>query len=119
MSKFKKFKVRGSDRFMVDGKLVSESKIPPHILKILSNVPTFDDDIPEPVVSNKCVFCGEKTKLTRFLNLVTIPICDEHYHSETVGNTIKRFKESLSGDAEQPNQLEQEKAQEAFQEKEG
>lgn len=93
MTKFKTFKVRGTSRYMRDGKLIGESKVPSHILKILSNIPEYDDAVPEPVVSNKCVFCGETTKLTRFLNLQTIPICDEHYHSKTVGETVKQYKE--------------------------
>lgn len=91
--KWKTFKVRGSARYMADGKLISGGNVPPHVLKTLQNVPTFDDAVPEPVVSNLCVFCGKETKLTRYLDLQTIPICDEHYHSKTVGETVKQAKE--------------------------
>jgi hypothetical protein len=44
----------------------------------------------------QCIFCGQYAKYTRFINLQTIAICEEHYYSTTVGQTAQRIREKTN-----------------------
>lgn len=77
-------------RYMKDNRFVAKADIPADVLVKL-NVGMEVDDTPvekEPLV---CIFCGLGTKITRFLNQQTIAVCEEHYYSKNVGQTVQQF----------------------------
>lgn len=89
---YKKLKHPYGTRYMANGRLISEGKVPSHVLKVLENVPTFDDNIEKEKVVKVCIFCGVETKLSRFIRLQTIPICEEHYYSESTGRIVQQLR---------------------------
>lgn len=77
-------------RYMKDNRFVKKADIPADVL-IKLNVGMEVEDKPvekEPLV---CIFCGMGTKITRFLNMQSIAICEEHYYSKNVGQTVQQF----------------------------
>lgn len=82
---------RGTTRFMFKGKFVKKSNIPPDVL-IKLQVGMSVDVTPVEKVPLTCIFCGLGTKITRFLNLQSIPICEEHYYSTNVGQVIQQLR---------------------------
>lgn len=89
--KYKRFQVRGQDRYMLDGKMISKLKIPPHILKNLQGKSEIDTEEAEPTVDNKCIFCGTETKMSRFINLQSIALCSEHVYAKTTGEVVQQY----------------------------
>lgn len=87
--------IRGSkgDRYMFKGKLVKTASVPRDvIIKLNVGMPSVDV-APIEKVPLTCIFCGMGTKITRFLNLQSIPICEEHYYSKNVGQIVHKFNE--------------------------
>lgn len=86
----------GINRFMKDGRFTKVDQIPLDELDRL-----FGRKEPEPVVipmptelkPKSCVFCGMYTTWNKLVNSQTIPICQEHYYSETTGKIVQRVKE--------------------------
>ena len=65
----------------------------------------------KPVVdtSKSCIFCGQPAKYQRFVQLRTIPICEEHYYSETVGKIAEKLREKSNEGPEQTEEAVKEK----------
>jgi hypothetical protein len=47
----------------------------------------------EPSFSKACIFCGEHSNLTRFVNLQRVALCETHYYSETIGKVAQKIRE--------------------------
>lgn len=97
---YKTIKAKNGIRYMKDGKFVSKATIPANIYVELEgkepgNVVDDTDVKPEAPVK-ECIFCGKVTKLSRFLNMQTIPLCEEHYYSETTGRVVQKYKEKYA-----------------------
>jgi hypothetical protein len=100
---------RGKTRFMKDARFVSPDKIPLDELDKLFGRKAPEPE-PEPVepeikpvfkITEKiCVFCREYTTLVRLINGQTIPICTNHYYSETTGRIVQRIREIEHAEAE-------------------
>lgn len=86
--------IKGSNgvRYMLNGKFVKKSSIPQDVL-IKLNVGMEVDEKPVEKQPLECIFCGAPTKIVRFLNMQTIAVCEEHYYSKNVGQTVQRFNE--------------------------
>lgn len=96
MSLYKTFMVRGGKRYSKDGRLVAAANIDPKILQILHNTDTYEDgqeEIVQTLPEKACIFCGAVSKWTKFVNLQTVYICDEHYYSESTGKIAQKVRE--------------------------
>lgn len=74
-------------------KFVSKKDIPANVLKLLSTQDEVDDSgmqLERP--NNECVFCGMATKLSRIVNQQTVAICEQHYHSESLGRIAQQVR---------------------------
>lgn len=88
VSDYKLIKSGNGFRYMLNGRLVKRDSIDPEIIVALHNLP----DNPKPEV-RVCFFCGEGCKHSRFINLQTIYLCDDHYYSKTVGQIAQKMRE--------------------------
>lgn len=88
---YKLIQGKNGQRYMRNGRLVSESKVPEDIIEKLKIDPVYDDSYIEP--SKSCIFCGQQSKLSRFINLQHVPICEEHYQEMTVGKIVQKLRE--------------------------
>lgn len=90
---YKTFKAKGgSIRYMLDGRLVKKSSIPADVL-IKLNVGMEVDEKPVEKKELTCIFCDAPTRITRFLNMQSIAVCEEHYYSKNVGQTVQRLNQ--------------------------
>jgi len=82
---YKKIKGRGGFRYL-DGnnRFIAKDKIPKEELDKL-------DGVPSPM--GGCIFCDKPAVYTRFINLQTIVLCEEHYYSQTVGQIAHKLRE--------------------------
>lgn len=74
---------------------IKKDKIPGNILPLLKvgGPPISDDNLKIESPLHPCVFCKAFTKTSRFINLQTIYICEEHYYSKTTGQIIQQVRE--------------------------
>jgi len=110
--KYKKVVTKdGRTMFFENGKMVSDSRIPQSILKNLEDGVEISINTPDPETvdetpstapqldSNKnvCIFCGDESSKTKFLNLQTVHLCEEDYQNHTVGEIVSRVKTTPIG----------------------
>jgi len=82
-------------RYLKDGRFIKFADVPDNILSQLRDHSTAEEE-PEVHVK-KCIFCGAFGRYTRFVNLQTIELCEEHYYSESVGKIVHKLKETQNG----------------------
>jgi hypothetical protein len=72
-------------RYMRDGKFISKDKVTTEELNEL-----YEQTKPDP---KACLFCGKHSKLTRFVNMQTLFLCEEHYHDKNIGQIAQKLRE--------------------------
>lgn len=93
MSEYKKFMLRGKPRYLgPNKKFIKEENIPADVFIRLQNETIVSTE--QPITDKNCIFCGVGgCKMTRFINLRTIYLCEEHYYAETIGKIAQRLRE--------------------------
>lgn len=106
MSDYRKIKVRNGFRYLYNNRLVKKESVPVSVLEQLET----QDTVPEPVtetvtqeiqpeVDKSCIFCGQHSTSSRFINLQTIFICEEHYYTTNVGQIAQKMRERETANA--------------------
>lgn len=106
MIKYKKIVAKnGKEMFYKNGTLTKVGTIPTSILNNLEDGVELSVGTPNPETvdethedapklhpkDNVCIFCGEPSTRTRFLNMNTIYLCDEDYTNNTTGKIVAQF----------------------------
>lgn len=78
---------KGKTRF------IKKADIPKDILEQVDKNNQYTDDGHAIGLAKVCLFCGQYAPLTRFLNLKTVALCNEHYYSETIGKIAAKIRE--------------------------
>lgn len=91
--------LNNSKLFVKDKALIKKTEVPANIYDQLINadIGTVIDDAEVKVVEaplKLCIFCKQPTKLTRFVNLQTVYLCEEHYHDKTIGQVAQQIREN-------------------------
>lgn len=82
-------------RYLYKGKLIKTADVPADIMEQLKDHASAEVATePQP---KACIFCGAYGRFTRFVNLQTIYLCEEHYYSESIGKIVHKLKESEDG----------------------
>lgn len=85
---YTRFKVRGTYRYMLDGKLISVKNIPAEELAKFEG----KLEIVEPVKLDKtCLFCGQPGNYPRLVNLRSVDLCEEHYFNTNIGMIAQKL----------------------------
>lgn len=87
---YKVVKRKNGVGYLLNGRFVSKASIPPDIL-IKLNVGMEVDEKPVVAEPKQCIFCGMATKIVRNLNHQAIAVCEEHYYSKNVGQTVQQW----------------------------
>lgn len=83
---YRKLETKKGVRWLKDGKLISVKNVPQEEL----------DKCDKAVFDEKhCLFCGVPAKLTRYLNMQTVVLCEQHYYSETLGKIAQELAKKL------------------------
>lgn len=100
---YTKFEIPGRGvRYRKDNKLISVRDVPADELMRLNKdqsevPPETPVQRPDPESRDKnCIFCGEHTTWAKFIDLQTIPICQQHYYSESTGKIVQKMRETQS-----------------------
>lgn len=89
----------GNFRYKKEGQLgfVSKNNVPIDELERLHSTSQLPKEVvaaEEAVDASKlCLFCGQYTRISRFINLQTIPLCEEHYQNQTTGKIVQKLRE--------------------------
>lgn len=85
----------GHQTYKLGSKYIKKDKVPANILRQLTigGPAISDEDIKLEAPLKHCIFCNEMTKTSRFINMQTIYLCDEHYHSMTTGQVVQQLRE--------------------------
>lgn len=106
--------VKGSTIFLKDKVPFKKDSIPANIFQRLldgeKDIDESDTKIEGPV--KFCLFCKAPCKLTRFINMQTIYLCDEHYQNKNIGQIAHKMKETGSERQEQTEEIVEENGQE-------
>jgi len=95
MTTYKTFLLKGNKRYMRDGKLIAKDKVPLDIVEKLNESNIVNEDVEIKETSGKeCIFCGNYAKYSKFINMQTIAICVDHYHSKSTGQIVQKINES-------------------------
>ncbi len=90
-------------RYMKNGKFVKADLVPEEVVMqlkehkqtmVVSDGPAVIDDGSNPIPYRECLFCGQFGTCTRFINLQTIYLCEEHYYDMdiTVGKIAEKVR---------------------------
>lgn len=97
---YKMFMVRGKPRFRKVGVrgIAKQNTLPRDVMEhfglLNPDVPAEEDAPDEPRKDPKaCIFCGVHSRFTRFVNLQTIYLCDNHYYDVNIGKCAQRLRE--------------------------
>lgn len=87
---------RGRKLYFHNGKMISQKDVPEEVMAKL----LFSDQIEETMIAppepdKVCIVCGEHGDKTRFVNLQTVVLCEEHYYSMTMGKIVQHMKEKV------------------------
>lgn len=83
---------RGRFLYFKDGKMISVKDIPEDIVDVL---PLGGEYVEKEVVAptiRKCLFCERDASESRFVNLRTIDLCEEHYYDTTIGEISQKLQ---------------------------
>lgn len=72
-------------RYIKDGQFIAKAKLTNEDLDEL-----YEAAKPDP---KGCLFCGIPSRLTRFLDMQTVYLCEEHYHAKSIGNIAHKLRE--------------------------
>jgi len=79
-------------RFMKGGRFVKVQDVPEEVKT------KFDSQERMGALDPKaCLFCGSFASETRFVNLRTIALCEEHYYDKNIGQIVQRLREIEHG----------------------
>lgn len=74
--------------------MVAKTNIPSNIYKLLQTQDSVDDtNIVFEKPWRECVFCGKEASKSRFVQLQTIDLCNEHYLNKNIGKIVQRLNE--------------------------
>lgn len=85
---YKLIKNKHGNRYMKDNRFVKFDNVPQAVKDKLETHSAAAELDPK-----KCIFCGIYATETRFIQLQTIALCDEHFYSKNVGQIVQRLKE--------------------------
>lgn len=80
---------KNGKRYMKDNKFVSVNSIPISELEKL-----FGKVEPKRTTGKECIFCGQQSRFTRFVNVQVVYLCDQDYYDQTVGKIAQRMRET-------------------------
>ena len=75
---------RNGFRYMKDSRFISKKDVPLDVLARLKGEAEVDTIVPEPQ-PKVCVVCKVPAKLTRYLDMQTVVLCQDHYDNLTLG----------------------------------
>jgi len=83
---------RGRFLYFKNGKMISVKDIPEEIIdKLPLNGEYVEQEVIAPTV-RKCLFCDRDATESRFVDLQTIDLCEEHYYHKTIGEISQTLK---------------------------
>lgn len=91
--------VRGKPRYRKNKKMVKVNTLPRDVMErfglLNPEAPEQEEETPDEPRKNPkaCIFCGMHSRYTRFVNLQTIYVCDEHYQTKNIGKCAARLRE--------------------------
>lgn len=86
---YKKITSKMGDRYTKDGRIIKTADVPEDVIEQLKDHASVEEV--QEKQDTRCIFCNVPTKLSRYLNQETIAVCQEHYQTKTVGQTVKQF----------------------------
>lgn len=85
---YKLINSKHGNRYMKDNRFIKADDVPQEIKDKLETK-TAAAEAP----SKTCIFCGEAATESRFIQLQTIALCNDHFYSRTVGQIVQKLKE--------------------------
>ena len=82
-------------RYQKNGKFIATAKVSKKIIEELKTKTSVEEI--EQQAPRVCIFCGQGSNLTRFVNMQTVVLCEEHYYSTNIGQIAQKLKENESG----------------------
>lgn len=87
-------------RYRLGHKFIKPTDIPAnvfHLLQHQSSVDVSNMKVEAPL--KRCIICEQPANMTRFLNMQTVALCEEHYYSSdiTIGVIAQHVREKLHG----------------------
>lgn len=86
---------------MKDGRLVKKADVPADELERLSKGNVIEQPTKTEQPDKSCLFCGVHSRYSRFVDLQTVYLCDDHYYSENVGKIANKLRSDRSEDAKE------------------
>lgn len=86
--KYRKIDGKTGVKYWKDGKFVKKSDVPSDVYQQLENNPEYEVRADKP-----CLFCGEPGTKQRYINMLMIDLCDEHYFNTNIGQTAQKLRE--------------------------
>lgn len=100
MSEYKQIIRQHDVAYMKDSgdgfKFIAKKNIPANVYELLGPDKVVDDsNLPASAPVRECIFCGELATRSKFVDLQTLALCDEHYFNKTTGEIVQQLR-SLS-----------------------
>lgn len=98
--------INGSRIYLKDKLPVKKTDIPANIFaELTAGKEAVDDSVVQPQATVKfCVFCKAPCTLTRFVNMQTVYMCEQHYHDKTIGQVVQQLRENNYGSKTSENE---------------
>ncbi len=109
MARYQKIIVRGMSRYMKDKRFIKAEDVPESVMAMFNEetepaeMSTGQDSLRNKV----CIFCGEPTNWSRYINGQIVYNCEEHYYSMSIGKIAQKIREIQSEGHEQTKESEQ------------
>lgn len=90
----KKVSIKGRGMFYKENRLISIKDVPSVVLANMQAGVPYEYIVEGPqVIEKNCLFCGLYTNMSRLVDNKIVPICEEHYYSNSLGKVVQRLRE--------------------------